>query len=173
MWGWHKCNLRVPLRTDNATRRLQFASYAMVSWDGVRAYSQGSQGARCRCSGTLRTRTAASWPSRCARRHRRTERRMARVPHDLPHFTIHDLRRSARTHLAALGVRREVAERCLGHKLKGLEGTYDHHDYPSRGAYLGCSQHCYAPFATGGGRMERSTVHQGCCSRARLKAQVS
>jgi integrase len=98
---------------------------------------------------------------------------LARVPHGMPHFTIHDLRRSARTHLAALGVRREVAERCLGHKLKGLEGTYDHHDYPSRGAYLGCSQHCYAPFATGGGRTERSTVHQGCCSRARVKAQVS
>ncbi len=34
-----------------------------------------------------------------------------------------------RTHLAALGVRREVAERCLGHKLKGVEGTYDRHDY--------------------------------------------
>jgi hypothetical protein len=31
--------------------------------------------------------------------------------------------------LAALGVRREVAERCLGHKLKGVEGTYDRHDY--------------------------------------------
>ncbi len=36
--------------------------------------------------------------------------------HELPHFTIHDLRRTARTHMAALGVRREVAERCLGHK---------------------------------------------------------
>jgi integrase len=47
----------------------------------------------------------------------------------LPHFTLDDLRRTARTHLAALGVRREVAERCLGHKLKGVEGTYDRHDY--------------------------------------------
>ena len=28
---------------------------------------------------------------------------MARVRHDLMHFTIHDLRRTARTHLAALG----------------------------------------------------------------------
>lgn len=54
---------------------------------------------------------------------------LARVPHGLPHFTVHDLRRTARTHLAALGVRREVAERCLGHKLKGVEGTYDRHDY--------------------------------------------
>src|SRR5690606_17741990 len=52
-----------------------------------------------------------------------------RVAHELPHFTLHDLRRTARTHPAALGVRREVAERCLGHKLRGVEGTYDRHDY--------------------------------------------
>ena len=54
---------------------------------------------------------------------------MQRVSHGLEHFTLHDLRRTARTHLAALGVRREVAERCLGHKLRGVEGTYDRHDY--------------------------------------------
>jgi integrase len=54
---------------------------------------------------------------------------LLRVAHGLPHFTLHDLRRTARTHLAALGVRREVAERCLGHKLKGVEGTYDRHNY--------------------------------------------
>lgn len=54
------------------------------------------------------------------------------------HFTIHDLRRTARTHLAALGVRREVAERCLGHKVGGVEGTYDRHDYyKERRAALG------------------------------------
>ncbi len=54
---------------------------------------------------------------------------LQRVKHGLPHFTLHDLRRTARTHLAALGVRREVAERCLGHTLRGVEGTYDRHDY--------------------------------------------
>jgi integrase len=54
---------------------------------------------------------------------------LQRVAYGLPHFTLHDLRRTARTHLAALGVRREVAERCLGHKLRGVEGTYDRHDY--------------------------------------------
>jgi integrase len=54
---------------------------------------------------------------------------LQRVKHGLEHFTLHDLRRTARTHLAALGVRREVAERCLGHKLRGVEGTYDRHDY--------------------------------------------
>ena len=50
---------------------------------------------------------------------------LLRVAHGLPHFTLHDLRRTGRTHLAALGVHREAAKRCLGHKLKGVEGTYD------------------------------------------------
>jgi integrase len=54
---------------------------------------------------------------------------LKRVKHGLADFTLHDLRRTARTHLAALGIRREVAERCLGHKLRGVEGTYDRHDY--------------------------------------------
>ena len=54
---------------------------------------------------------------------------MQRVQHRLPPFTLHDLRRTARTQLAALGVRREVAERCLGHAIRGVEGTYDRHNY--------------------------------------------
>ncbi len=54
---------------------------------------------------------------------------LQRVKHGLRHFTLHDLRRTARAHLAALGIRREVAERCLGHNLRGVEGTYDRHDY--------------------------------------------
>jgi integrase len=45
------------------------------------------------------------------------------------HFHVHDLRRTARTHLAALGVDRFVAERCLNHKIKGVEGVYDAHEY--------------------------------------------
>ena len=54
---------------------------------------------------------------------------LQRVQHRLPSFTLHDLRRTARTQLGALGVRREVAERCLGHAIRGVEGTYDRHDY--------------------------------------------
>jgi integrase len=56
---------------------------------------------------------------------------LAAVEHGLEHFTLHDLRRTMRTHLASLGVRSEVAERCLGHKLRGVEGTYNTHDYLS------------------------------------------
>jgi len=52
-------------------------------------------------------------------------------PHmpDVPAFTVHDLRRTARTHLAELGIDPVVAERCLNHKIKGVEGIYNRHDY--------------------------------------------
>lgn len=48
---------------------------------------------------------------------------------DVPPFTIHDLRRTGRTHLAMLGVDFVVAERCLNHVIKGVAQRYDHHDY--------------------------------------------
>lgn len=51
------------------------------------------------------------------------------IDHGLEHFTIHDLRRTARTHLASLGVRPHIAERCLNHRLPGINDTYDTHDY--------------------------------------------
>ena len=42
------------------------------------------------------------------------------------HFTVHDMRRTARTHMAALGVARFVAERALNHKVRDVEGIYNH-----------------------------------------------
>lgn len=48
---------------------------------------------------------------------------------DIAHFSVHDLRRTFRTICAKLGISGEVAERCLNHKLKGVEGIYDRHDY--------------------------------------------
>jgi integrase len=44
-------------------------------------------------------------------------------------FTIHDLRRTARTHLSKLKVPPHVAEKCLNHKTKGIENTYNKDDY--------------------------------------------
>lgn len=54
---------------------------------------------------------------------------LAKVKHGLEPFTIHDLRRTARTQLAGLGVPPHVAEKVLNHKLKGVEGRYDRYDY--------------------------------------------
>jgi integrase len=48
---------------------------------------------------------------------------------EIGHFVPHDLRATARTHLAALGVDIIVAERCLNHSLGGLVAVYDKHDY--------------------------------------------
>lgn len=48
---------------------------------------------------------------------------------DIEYFRVHDLRRTCRTLLASIGVQGHVAERCLNHKLKGVEGIYDRHDY--------------------------------------------
>jgi integrase len=49
--------------------------------------------------------------------------------HGLPHFTVHDLRRTCRTMLASLGFSREISERYINHKLKGMEAIYNQHDY--------------------------------------------
>ena len=46
-------------------------------------------------------------------------------------FTPHDLRATARSWLAAMGVEVPVAERCLNHSLGGLLAIYDRHDYLS------------------------------------------
>jgi hypothetical protein len=48
---------------------------------------------------------------------------------ELPHFSPHDLRSTARSHLSRLGVSIVVAERCLNHSLGGLVAVYDQHDY--------------------------------------------
>jgi integrase len=47
----------------------------------------------------------------------------------LPHWTLHDLRRSGRSLLARAGINREVAEQVMGHALRGIEGTYNRFDY--------------------------------------------
>ena len=52
-----------------------------------------------------------------------------RLGNKVRRFTPHDLRSTARSHLAALGVNLIVAERCLNHSLGGLISIYDQHDY--------------------------------------------
>lgn len=54
---------------------------------------------------------------------------LSRVSGELAKFTVHDLRRTARTHLARLGVNEAIAERCLNHKPRGIKGVYDRWEY--------------------------------------------
>jgi integrase len=50
-------------------------------------------------------------------------------------WTIHDLRRTARSLLSRCGVNADVAERCLGHVIGGVRGTYDRHQYQAEMAH--------------------------------------
>jgi integrase len=47
----------------------------------------------------------------------------------MPNWTLHDLRRTAKTLMARAGVRPDISERVLGHVISGVEGTYDRHSY--------------------------------------------
>jgi integrase len=47
----------------------------------------------------------------------------------IPNWTLHDLRRTAKTLMTRAGVRPDISERVLGHVIAGVEGTYDRHSY--------------------------------------------
>jgi integrase len=44
-------------------------------------------------------------------------------------WTLHDLRRTARSLMSRSGVNSDHAERCLGHAITGVRGTYDRYEY--------------------------------------------
>jgi integrase len=44
-------------------------------------------------------------------------------------WTLHDLRRTARSLMSQAGVNPDHAERCLGHVIGGIRGTYDRHAF--------------------------------------------
>jgi hypothetical protein len=44
-------------------------------------------------------------------------------------LALHDMRRTARTQMAALGIDRFVAERALNHKARDVEGICNQYDY--------------------------------------------
>lgn len=45
------------------------------------------------------------------------------------HWTLHDLRRTARSLMSRAGVPADIAERVLGHVIPGVRGVYDRHAY--------------------------------------------
>ncbi|MGY3547121.1 integrase [Bradyrhizobium sp. USDA 4469] len=47
----------------------------------------------------------------------------------LPNWTLHDLRRTARSLMSRAGVPTDHAEMCLGHVITGVRGTYDRYAY--------------------------------------------
>jgi integrase len=49
-------------------------------------------------------------------------------------WTLHDLRRTARSLMSRAGVNPEIAERVLGHKIRGVAGIYDRYSYEQQKA---------------------------------------
>lgn len=52
-----------------------------------------------------------------------------RLVDDIPHWTLHDLRRTCRTGLSSVGVLPMVAELVIGHAQQGISAVYDRHRY--------------------------------------------
>jgi integrase len=57
------------------------------------------------------------------------EIRKARELEPMARWTLHDLRRTARSLMSRAGVSADVAERVLGHVIPGVRGVYDRHAY--------------------------------------------
>jgi integrase len=49
-------------------------------------------------------------------------------------WTIHDLRRTARSLMSRASIAPEIAERLMGHAIEGIQGTYDRHSYKAEKA---------------------------------------
>jgi integrase len=47
----------------------------------------------------------------------------------MPHWVLHDLRRTGRSLMSRAGVASDHAERCLGHVIGGVRGVYDRYEY--------------------------------------------
>jgi integrase len=56
-------------------------------------------------------------------------RLMDRSMNGLTHFTVHDLRRTASTHLPEAGFDPTIVEKALGHTIKGVSGIYNRAEY--------------------------------------------
>jgi integrase len=97
------------------------AAMALLGKPQKRGYVFSSAGGKLPFSGYSKAKAALD---KAIAQQRRAERRpqMAR-------WTIHDLRRTARSLMSRAGVSADVAERVLGHKIGGVRGTYDRHDY--------------------------------------------
>jgi integrase len=57
------------------------------------------------------------------------ERRKPEGRKPMPHWTLHDLRRTARSLMSRAAVSSDIAERVLGHVIGGVRGVYDRHRY--------------------------------------------
>jgi integrase len=86
---------------------------------------------------------------------------------ELPRWTLHDLRRTARSLMSRANVPSDHAERCLGHVLPGIRGTYDRHEY------LNEKRRAFDALATLIDRIVNSTDNVVSLSQSRAKVMPS
>jgi integrase len=85
-------------------------------------FSGGKRGRRTKSDKPLPPQHFNSWSQR-------KDELDAKLLADMPHWTFHDLRRTARSLLSRAGVRPDISERVMGHAIPGVEGVYDRHSY--------------------------------------------
>jgi integrase len=95
----------------------------------------------------------------------------AKLPGDMPAWTIHDLRRTARSLMSRADVRPDISERVLGHAIAGVEGVYDRHEHrqplasqgdSARGAQAQAQSHPLRLAAKGHVRFAPESGHVRC-----------
>lgn len=71
----------------------------------------------------IQSRTTLSFPTRMIQHSKR------RYGVEMKHWSMHDLRKTARTNFSRFWDNPLVPEKMIGHKVKGTQGVYDYHDY--------------------------------------------
>jgi integrase len=59
-------------------------------------------------------------------------RALDRIQRGMPHFTVHDLRRTGATRLSEMGYQPDWIEKALNHKLRGVRGIYNRAEYAAQ-----------------------------------------
>jgi integrase len=115
---------RIPAEHDKEGREtiIPLSDWAMAEFQALKALAKGSKFVV-----PNRGHHGPSNPQLITRSVTRLQERFQTI--GIEPFTTHDLRRTARTHMAKLGVRREVAERVLNHAVGAVERAYDVHEY--------------------------------------------
>jgi integrase len=80
----------------------------------------------------------------------------------LPNWTLHDCRRTCRSLMSRAGINTDIAERCLGHVIRGVRGVYDRH------AYYDEKKHAFAALAA----LVERIVHPPAANVVPLRKEV-
>ena len=95
-------------------------SFNDTTGDSFSGYAVSSDGGKTAFSGYSKAKAALD--------RKITELRKQDGRKPMPHWVLHDLRRTARSILSRYSTP-DIAERVLGHVIPGVRGVYDHHEY--------------------------------------------